>query len=108
MFSRSRTCSESSEGGEGRPGSPVVGSPGGPGGVGGAGAGNLVAYDIDGKFSYSKVLKATLGNKMKTTIDENGKFNYVSADMRPVPPGWYDVDKTKHKVPVGWYDATKK
>ena len=24
---------------------------------------------------------------MKTTIDENGKFNYVSADMRPVPPG---------------------
>ena len=34
-----------------------------------------------------KVLKATLGNKMKTTIDENGKFNYVSADMRPVPPG---------------------
>ena len=34
-----------------------------------------------------KVMKQNLGKKMKTTVDENGKFNYVSADMRPVPPG---------------------
>lgn len=32
-------------------------------------------------------MKQNLGKKMKTTVDENGKFNYVSADMRPVPPG---------------------
>merc|ERR1719367_1924497 len=30
--------------------------------------------------------------KMKTTVDENGKFDYIRADMRPVPPGWYDLD----------------
>jgi len=52
-------------------------------------------------------MKQNLGKKMKTTVDENGKFNYVSADMRPVPPGWYDIDKTKHKVPVGWYDQNQ-
>merc|ERR1719211_562517 len=32
--------------------------------------------------------------KMKTTVDENGKFDYIRADMRPVPPGWYDLDTT--------------
>ena len=25
--------------------------------------------------------------KTKSTVDENGKFSYFSADMRPVPPG---------------------
>merc|ERR1719493_34450 len=39
--------------------------------------------------------------KMKTTVDENGKFDYIRADMRPVPPGWYDLDTTKHAVPKG-------
>merc|ERR1711934_804285 len=58
---------------------------------------------MDGKFSYSQVVKCGLIQKFKTTVDENGKFNYYSADMRPVPPGWYDLDKSKHKVPIGWY-----
>jgi len=71
-----------------------------------AGAG-MVGYDLEGKFTYSQVLKGNFGRKLQTTVDENGKFSYVSADMRPVPPGWYDVDKTKHKVPIGWYDPTK-
>jgi len=62
-----------------------------------------VSYDMDGKFSYSQVVKCGLIQKFKTTVDENGKFNYYSADMRPVPPGWYDLDKSKHKVPIGWY-----
>eukprot|EP00088_Acartia_fossae_P046809 TRINITY_DN5065_c0_g1_i11.p1 TRINITY_DN5065_c0_g1~~TRINITY_DN5065_c0_g1_i11.p1 ORF type:complete len:119 (-),score=27.54 TRINITY_DN5065_c0_g1_i11:220-576(-) len=111
LGTRSRTCSESSEGGEGmRPQSPV--SPGGgnrpqspvsPGKL----EPSTMAYDLDGKFTYSQVLKANLGKKLKTTIDENGKFSYFSADMRPVPPGWYDVDKTKHRVPIGWYDNKK-
>jgi len=98
MFgSRSRTCSESSEGEHSvRPQSPVAGT-----------SPNLVAYDLEGKFTYSQVLKSNFGRGMKTTVDENGKFNYVSADRCPVPPGWYNVDKTKHMVPAGWYDATK-
>merc|ERR1712106_288424 len=40
---------------------------------------------------------------MKTPVDENGKFDYIQADMRPVPPGWYDLDHSKHMVPRGWY-----
>jgi len=102
MFSsggRSRTCSESSEGDhQGGPQSPSF-----------AGKVNkLVGYDLEGKFTYSQVLKSTFGNKTKTAMDENGKFAYVSADRNPVPPGWYNVDKSKQKVPVGWYDANKK
>ena len=46
-----------------------------------------VSYDMDGKFSYSQVVKCGLIQKFKTTVDENGKFNYYSSDMRPVPPG---------------------
>jgi len=97
---RSRTCSESSDGEQpGRPQSPsLFGSP--------TNSNNLVGYDLEGKFTYSQVLKSNFGNKMKTTVDENGKFSYISADMHPVPPGWYNVDKTKHKVPIGWYDPT--
>ena len=61
-------------------------------------------YDVDGKFSYFTV--KTDGQQMckpKETVDENGKFSYLSSDMRPVPPGWYDLDKSKHMVPLGWY-----
>ena len=50
-----------------------------------------------------QVMKTRLMGKMKTTVDENGKFDYIRADMRPVPPGWYDLDTTKHAVPKGWY-----
>jgi len=97
---RSRTCSESSDSEQsGRPQSPsLFGSLNN--------SNNLVGYDLEGKFTYSQVLKSNFGNKMKTTVDENGKFSYISADMHPVPPGWYNVDKTKHKVPIGWYDPT--
>jgi len=62
-----------------------------------------VDYDVDGKFSYSQVVKCGLLTDFKTTIDEHGKFSYYSSDMRPVPPGWYDLDKSKHRVPLGWY-----
>jgi len=88
--SRVRTASESSEGGE------VVGAMAIPNNSG-------VSYDMDGKFSYCQVMKTRLMNQMKTTVDENGKFDYIRADMRPVPPGWYDLDHTKHAVPKGWY-----
>jgi len=103
MFgSRSRTSSESSETDHHgvRPSSPANDSPN-------KDARGLVGYDLEGKFTYSQVMKSNFGKKLKTTVDENGKFSYVSADMRPVPPGWYDVDKSKHKVPMGWYDPTK-
>jgi len=100
LGSRSRTCSESSEGEGVRPQTPSS-----PGKI--ENKHLATSYDLDGKFTYSQVLKANLGKKLPTTIDENGKFSYISADMRPVPPGWYDVDKTKHKVPIGWYDPTK-
>ena len=40
--------------------------------------------------------------------DIDGKFYYYSADTRPVPPGWYDVDKSKHMVPDRWYEGGKK
>merc|ERR1711935_1233539 len=62
-----------------------------------------VSYDMDGKFTFSKVMNCNMHDSLKTTVDENGKFSYMSADMRPVPPGWYNIDKTKHRVPVGWY-----
>jgi len=105
LGSRSRTCSESSEGGE-RSASPIIPSmrPSSPSSPTGKIEPSTVAYDLDGKFTYSQVLKANLGKKLKTTVDENGKFSYISADMRPVPPGWYDVDKSKHRVPIGWYE----
>merc|ERR1712131_90600 len=45
------------------------------------------SYDMDGKFTYSQVVKCGLVQQFKTTVDENGKFNYYSSDMRPVPPG---------------------
>ena len=44
--------------------------------------------------------------KAQTTVDENGKFSYYSSELRPVPPGWYDIDKTKHRVPLGWYQMS--
>ena len=34
-----------------------------------------------------QVMQGKLLGKTNTTIDENGKFSYFSADMRPVPPG---------------------
>jgi len=87
---RVRTFSESSEGGDIRSDAktPVAGT----------------GYDMDGKFNYFMV--QTDGQQMcqpKETVDENGKFSYHTSDMRPVPPGWYDLDKSKHMVPLGWY-----
>ena len=38
-------------------------------------------------YMLSQVMKGKLLGKTNTTIDENGKFSYFSADMRPVPPG---------------------
>merc|ERR1711963_34352 len=91
--SRSRTTSESSDGGQlGLGGMCEVGE-----------VRKGVSYDVDGKFTYSQVVKCGLVQQFKSTVDENGKFLYYSSDMRPVPPGWYDLDKTKHKVPIGWY-----
>lgn len=63
-----------------------------------------MGYELDGKFTYSSVGSAQWKAMEKTAIDVDGKFKYFSADMRPVPPGWYDVDKSKHMVPIGWYD----
>lgn len=125
---RSRTCSESSEGGAA--GDAGSGSSGHQQRLGtSAPAGGFLtagllgqkaaqstannnnvgtAYDLEGKFTYSQVLKANMGDRLPTTVDENGKFSYVSADMRPVPPGWYDLDKSKHRVPIGWYDQKSK
>merc|ERR1712142_1060770 len=100
---RNRTCSESSEGDhqEVRPQSPSL--------IRAALKPDAkVGYDLEGKFTYSQVANKNSGEKMKTTVDENGKFTYKSADMHPVPPGWYNVDKSKFKVPLGWYDASKK
>eukprot|EP00088_Acartia_fossae_P050757 TRINITY_DN56922_c0_g1_i1.p1 TRINITY_DN56922_c0_g1~~TRINITY_DN56922_c0_g1_i1.p1 ORF type:complete len:105 (+),score=13.82 TRINITY_DN56922_c0_g1_i1:114-428(+) len=101
MGSRSRTVSESSDAGEqqtgGRPMSPMMSLPA-----------KLIGYDLEGKFTYNQVLKANIARQNKSTVDENGKFEYVSADMRPVPPGWYDLDKSKQRVPQGWYDPTTK
>jgi hypothetical protein len=85
---RVRNLSESSEGGDTRGDAQAAGT----------------GYDVDGKFSYFTV--QTDGQQMckpKETVDENGKFSYHSSDMRPVPPGWYDPDKSKHMVPLGWY-----
>merc|ERR1712189_123757 len=65
------------------------------------------SYDMDGKFTYIQVVKCGLVQQFKTTVDENGKFNYYSSDMRPVPPGWYDLDKSKHRVPIGCIKWTK-
>ena len=91
MGRRSRTCSESSDASDTQYVCRVEGAKG-------------VAYDVDGKFSYSqvwhwlisikicltydiKVVKCGLVTKFQTTVDENGKFAYFKADMRPVPPG---------------------
>ena len=62
-----------------------------------------VSYGVEGKFSYSQVgsgiateiifrymlqvMQGKMIGKTNTTVDENGKFSYFSADMRPVPPG---------------------
>ena len=62
-----------------------------------------ISYDVDGKFSFSQVLKPNIVGHLKSAVDENGKFDYIRADVRPVPPGWYDLDRTKHAVPKGWY-----
>jgi len=74
MGRRSRTCSESSDASDTQYVCRVEGAKG-------------VAYDVDGKFSYSQVVKCGLVTKFQTTVDENGKFAYFKADMRPVPPG---------------------
>ena len=73
-----------------------------------------VSYDMDGKFSYSQVneivnchicflnttllqvVKCGLITQFKTTVDENGKFNYYSSDMRPVPPGLFHSISLKY------------
>eukprot|EP00092_Neocalanus_flemingeri_P069838 GFUD01085643.1.p1 GENE.GFUD01085643.1~~GFUD01085643.1.p1 ORF type:complete len:116 (-),score=37.17 GFUD01085643.1:136-483(-) len=90
---RSRTCSESSEGECG-------GARTSPGGAG-------VSYDVDGKFSYSQVMKSKLMGQSKTTVDENGKFSYFSADMRPVPPGGCLVcHQPSPKVGMTWTRAS--
>jgi hypothetical protein len=68
---------------------------------------SMIAYDIDGKFSYTQVPNVGFTGKTMSAVDENGQFSYISADMRPVPPGWYDLDKSKHMVPKGWYDQKK-
>jgi len=67
-----------------------------------------VAYDVDGKFTYSSAGHVAWRGMEKTAVDVDGKFTYFSADMRPVPPGWYNVDKSKHMVPIGWYDRDNK
>lgn len=67
-----------------------------------------VAYDVDGKFTYTSSGHVAWRGVEKTAVDVDGKFNYFSADMRPVPPGWYNVDKSKHMVPIGWYDRDHK
>jgi len=91
-FSRSRTCSESSEGDVLGPITTTTG----------------VSYDVDGKFSFSKVMKPCQLSRSLTGVGGSGKsFNYVTSDMRPVPPGWYDTDQSKYKVPLGWYDKCK-
>ena len=46
-----------------------------------------VGYDVDGKFSFTKVMTGAPVTIPKTTVDENGRFSYYSSDMRPVPPG---------------------
>merc|ERR1712051_23810 len=66
------------------------------------------SYGMEGKFTYSVVNPARWKGLEKTALDVDGKFQYFSADMRPVPPGWYDLDKTKHMVPSGWYNAGSK
>jgi len=91
MSARVRTCSESSEEGQRDHKESQIK------------AFTPMAYDVDGKFSYTQVSSYTFKGSTKTAVDENGKFSYFSADMRPVPPGWYDLDKSKHMVPMGWY-----
>jgi len=91
---RSRTSSESSDAGENQ----------GSSGSKSAGTG----YDMDGKFTFNNVMKPGQLSSSLTGVGGSGKsFSYVTSDMRPVPPGWYDTDKTKHKVPIGWYDKCK-
>jgi len=69
---------------------------------------NGVSYDVDGKFTFTKVMKSGDQTQTLTGVGGSGKtFSYVRSDMRPVPPGWYDTDKTKYKVPLGWYDNCK-
>jgi hypothetical protein len=48
------------------------------------------------RMVFVQVLKANTGHRLPTTVDENGKFSYVSADMRPVPPGEHLQSKKQH------------
>jgi len=90
--SRSRTCSESSD----------IGDATGPVKTTG------ISYDLDGKFSFTKIMKPGQLSQSLTGVGGSGKtFSYVTSDMRPVPPGWYDTDESKYKVPIGWYDQCK-
>ena len=54
-------------------------------------------------LNFFQVMKSKLMGHMKTTVDENGKFDYIRADTNPVPPGWYDLDRSKHAVSREWY-----
>merc|ERR1712013_483540 len=90
--SRSRTCSESSDLGDAT--GPVKTT--------------RISYDLDGKFSFTKIMKPGQLSQSLTGVGGSGKtFSYVTSDMRPVPPGWYDTDESKYKVPIGWYDQCK-
>ena len=61
------------------------------------------SYDMDGKFAFKQVKQTIINCKLSSAVDEYGSFDYVRADTRPVPPGWYDLDKNKHRVPKDWY-----
>merc|ERR1711971_888478 len=90
---RSRTCSESSD----------VGETTGPLKTSGG-----TSYDLDGKFSFTKIMKPGQLSHSLTGVGGSGQtFSYITSDMRPVPPGWYDTDESKYKVPIGWYDQCK-
>merc|ERR1712061_28967 len=89
---RSRTCSESSDVGEAT----------------GAQKNTGISYDLDGKFSFTKIRKPGQLSRSLTGVGGSGQtFSYITSDMRPVPPGWYDTDESKYKVPIGWYDQCK-
>merc|ERR1712209_367232 len=70
--SRSRTCSESSD----------LGDATGPVKTTG------ISYDLDGKFSFTKIMKPGQLSQSLTGVGGSGKtFSYVTSDMRPIPPG---------------------
>merc|ERR1712173_538943 len=66
---RSRTCSESSD----------LGDATGPVKTTG------ISYDLDGKFSFTKIMKPGQLSQSLTGVGGSGKtFSYVTSDMRPV------------------------